>query len=197
MSLLPAPTTYNTVVLATSDDMAVLINKVQAAAEMIKRYENELLVAADVLHHNPQIRRDLVEFEEVAPDEAMAMLRSLLPWIQRLAQSWPAPNLKTLMNSKGLLFLLAYVRMCEKRSIASMNSSRRKKRLQLPDRSRLAVRHAHTVAYITLLYTGKKFKADNLVDKLQDFHEKHPTLYGRMIGLLENLEEVARSRPRR
>lgn len=180
--------------LATGDDMQDLTNKVQAATEMISRYENELLIAANVLLDNPQLRRDLTEFEEVAPDEAMLMLRSLLHWIKRLAQVWPAPNMNTLMKSKGLLFLLAYVRVCEKRTTASPRPSRRKKPSKQTSPDRLSVEHANTVAHIALLHTGEKFTPDNLVDKLQDFHKTHPTLHNRMMGLLERLEEVARTR---
>jgi hypothetical protein len=182
--------------LATGDDMTELINKVQTAAEMILRYENELLIAADVLLDKPQLRRDMMEFEEVTPDEAMLLLRSLLHWIKQLARAWPAPNLNTLMRSKGVLFLLAYVRMCEKRSPTSLCSGRRKKRSKQPSRDRLTLEHADTIAHIVLIYTGEEFKPDNLVDKLQDFRRKYPTIHRRMVSLLKRLEEVARAKPR-
>jgi hypothetical protein len=183
--------------LATGDDMAELTKTVQDAADMISRYEKELLIAANVLLDNPQLRKDLMEFEEVTPNEAMPMLRSLLHWIKRLADAWPAPNLNTLMKSKGVLFLLAYVRLCEKRSTPSPRSRITKERAGPTKPDRLAVKNASTVADIAQLYTGEDFTPDNLIDKLQDFHHKHPNPHSRMVSLLKSLEDVARSRPLR
>jgi hypothetical protein len=183
--------------LATGDDMQDLTNKVQAATEMISRYENELLMAAEVLLDNPQLRKGMTEFEEVTPDEAMLMLRSLLHWIKRLADAWPAPNLNTLMKSKGVLFLLAYVRLCERRSTPRPRSRKTKETAGPTKPDRLALKNASTVADIAQLYTGEEFTPSNLIDKLQDFRLKHPNPHGRMVSLLKSLEEVARSRPSR
>jgi len=180
--------------LATDDDMAGLTAKVQAAADSISRFKKELLIAANVLLDDPEVRRDMMESEKVTPDEAMSMLKSLLHWIRRLAESWPAPNLNTLMTSKGVLFLLAYVRMCEERSTPSPRSHKRKKRAGPTKPDRLALKNASVVADIAQLYTGEEFTPSNLIDKLQDFQLEHPKLHGRMVSLLKSLEEVARSR---
>jgi hypothetical protein len=181
--------------LATGDDMRELINKVQAAADMISRFQKELLIAANVLLDHPQLRRDMMESEQVTPEEAMTMQRSSLHWTMRLADAWPAPNLNTLMTSKGVLFLLAYVRMCEERSTPSPRSHKTKERADPTKPDRLALKNASTVADIAQLYTGEEFAPSNLIDKLQDFHLKHPNPHGRMVSQLKSLEEVARSRP--
>jgi hypothetical protein len=183
--------------LATGDDMTELTNKVQAAADIIFRFQKELLIAADVLLDDPQLRKDLTECEEVTPDEAMLMLRSLLYWIKRLAGVWPAPNLNTLMKSKGVLFLLAYVRLCEKRSTPHPALCETKETAGRTKPNRLTTKNASAIAEIVQLYTGEELTPSNLIDKLQDFHQNHPNLHSRMMSLLNSLEEVARSRPPR
>lgn len=179
----------------TSDDMVSLESKFRAALEGLRRHQDELVMTADVLLESPKVPWDLMEVQELTPDDAVAILRSLLHWATRIAQAWPAPNLKTLMRSKGLLFLLAYVHMCERRGAMTKNGT--KKGPRRATSARLSVRHVHTIVHIALLYTGEPFSADNLVDKLQDFQREYPALSGRMNGLLENLEEIARRNPRR
>lgn len=177
--------------LATRADMAAVVNKVQAAAKIIHKFRKELLLAADAQGSEHPLPEGL--FSEGPHDvyEAMAILTSSLSWVKQVAKSWQTPHRTQLVKSTGILYLLTYVWMHSKTPRPSkrqrMNSERSRK--IIPERMRR--NDADTVANIANLTCGLDITAQDLIDKLQDFHQGYPDLHGKMVTLLNNYEAVA------
>ena len=174
--------------LATREDMAGVITKIEAAAKAIRRFEKELVMVADALGDALPLPQGLWTDELFDADETMLILRQSLAWAKKLAASWQAPNHRLLVKSKGILYLLMYVWIHTKQSPAREGKTKRK-RSRKTKPYRIARQVAHTISIIAHLYCGMSSPAEDLIDKLEDFHDDYPDLHKSMVILLESLEE--------
>jgi hypothetical protein len=177
--------------LATQEDMLPLINRVRSASRFIEKYKRELMFTAEgFMEQIPLPEAPLMEGPS-DPSDALLLLKSALLWARRLAEHWAAPQLSTVMRSKGTLFLAAY---------ASLHSGSKTLRIKsraargLPAANNavfLARPHARVVVRLIDVCGGIAIHEDDLVAKLKDFYADYPLLYNRLISLLNHLHREA------
>jgi hypothetical protein len=191
---LPVKSWTKDTALPTREDMKAVSSKLQSALKAIRKHQDVLLMASDVLGDESGLPKGgLLSPGPVTNIEAMLMLRQSLSWAMRLADSWQGLNQKQQMKSLGPLYLLEYVWMCA-RNTAALNGPKiggvlRRK----TNPARLEKHYAENVRHLVSVYSHGRFRAEDLIDKRQDFEELHPTLHARMLSLLKNLEASATS----
>jgi hypothetical protein len=155
--------------LATREHMEAVRNKAEAARRLIHRHQRELLLVADTHEFNlpsgmPTVPLDI--------DEALSLLKDSLSWVASLAEGYTAPFEKTLLKSKGLLFLTAYVlRHAAPRKVAGGRRDGVDKAL----------------AGLASLVTKRKFSPSDLRGKLREFGKDHPRLHRLLVRKLDEL----------
>jgi hypothetical protein len=172
--------------LPTRADMNQLIAKVNEASKLIHLYQEELLICAELL--GDQHRWPADDFSDEFKDSGTSMhiLKNALGWVKKLARFWETPGLSSLLKSTSVLYSLVYVWSCSHRS-----KRRAALTTNLRNENRLANKYARTIANLADSYCGMQHDPDALNDKLQDFHEKHPVLFRKMVSLLDALHEKA------
>ena len=171
--------------LATQEEMKPLVEHAMSARKYIRKFREELLLAADVLAEECPLPDGLWAEGPPDPIEAITVLLNSLKWAQQLASCWAKPSETTLMKSKGILYLSVYVSL----HMDSMNPSSSED----PHRKVLTLAIAEAIVDIGGLCGDIKLLAPDLPTKLKRFKLEHPILHARMVALLETLDRVARS----
>jgi hypothetical protein len=177
--------------LATREDMVGLITKVSATTDAIRNYRRELLLVAEACSDFIDLPGGWLT-EPVLPEESLSVLLASLHWVQKLATAWESPNAKALIKSKGLLFLLAYVWHCTASKEVSIGRRNSHNAASRRSPYRLSTKVAQGLSEIVHAYQGSEYTASDLNDKLQDFADTEPTLFGGILALTRTLDETAR-----
>jgi hypothetical protein len=178
-----------TQLVATKEDMEAIAAKAKATRKLIHRYRAELLLAASA---NPQDRPGGMFTTLPEPDEALSVLTNSLTWLCSLAESYSKPFEKTLLKSKGLLYLTLYVSLLAdaRRSLAPDSQReigasvvrrpawRSRPFVSPPDRA---------LASVAQVCTSKQWSPSDLRGKLKKFQQDHPALYATMKSKLTEL----------
>lgn len=167
---------------ATKEDMEAVANKAKAARKLIQRYRDELLLAASA---SQQGLPGGMFTTLPDPDEAISVLTNSLTWVSSLVDSYAAPFEKTLLKSKGLLYLTLYVSVHadarrsrtpdSQRVIGTTVIQRRARRSKLG-----TIAPDHALASVARLCTSKRWSPSDLREKLKRFQRDFPSLYTKM-----------------
>jgi hypothetical protein len=171
-----------TQLVATKEDMEAIANKAKAARKLIHRYRAELLLAASA---SPQGLPGGMFTTLPDPDEALSVLANSLTWLCSLADSYAKPFEKTLLKSKGLLYLTLYVALHADARRSRAPDSQREIGAPVvqrpPRRSKPATPSPdHALASVARLCTSKQWSPSDLRGKLKKFQQDHPALYAIM-----------------
>jgi hypothetical protein len=161
--------------LATREDMDVVRNKVRVVRRFIHRYHRELLLVADT-EEVPAPQGIMTE--PVIAEHVLALLEDALTWVSSLAEVYTAPFERTLLKSKGLLYLTAYV-------TAHADMKTRGRRGDSVDAA---------LAKLASLFTKKELSPSDLRAKLSKFEKDHPRLYKLLVHKLDELHRFHASR---
>ena len=155
--------------LATREDMEAVRNKAEAARRLILRHQRELLLVADT--REVPLPSGIMTAPENA-DDALSLLKESLAWVSSLAGVYTAPFEKTLLKSKGLLYLTTYV-------------------LAHADAREIQGRRGDGVdtalAGLASLVTKRAWSPSDLREKLRKFEKDHPRLYKLLVRKLDEL----------
>jgi len=155
--------------LATREDLEAVRNKAEAARRLIHRHQRELLLVADTKEF--RLPTGMMTEPEDA-DDALALLKEFLSWVARLAGAYTKPFEKTLLKSKGLIFLTAYVlshaQATKVRSLRWMGVD-------------------NELAGLASLVTERARSPSDLRAKLRKFGKDHPRLYKLLVRKLDEL----------
>ena len=155
--------------LATREDVEAVRNKAEAARGLIHRHQRELLLVADTNEFRLPTGMEAVPKDA---DDAFWLLNESLSWVASLAGAYTAPFEKTLLKSKGLLHLTAYVLAhAEAKEI----------------RGRRGDGVDTALAGIACLVTKRTWSPSDLRAKLRKFEKDHPRLYKRLVRKLDEL----------
>lgn len=177
--------------LATREDMFPLISQLRTVSRSLWRYGNELLLAAQAFDGQIPLPNGLITDGPADSTDALYFLKSALTWAGKLAEHWAAPQLSTVMKSKGTLFLAAYVSIYARATASRRRESQRRRTrgnavsLRRPD--------AKVVVRLVDGCSGIAIHEDDLVAKLKSFQADHPMLYNRLISLLDHLHLKAKA----
>jgi hypothetical protein len=155
--------------LATREDLEAVRNKADAARRLIHRHQRELLVVADT--NEFRLPTGMTTVPEDA-DDALALLKESLSWVARLAGAYTTPFEKTLLKSKGLIFLTAYVL-----SHAQATKVRGLRWMGVDNE----------LAGLASLVTERAWSPSDLRAKLRKFEKDHPRLYKLLVRKLDEL----------
>jgi hypothetical protein len=151
--------------LARRDDMKAVWNSADKARHLIHQYRRELLLVADTNEFR-------LPTGPTDADEALSLLRESLSWVSSLAEAYSAPFEKTLLKSKGLLYLTAYVlKHADPRKIRGQRHS--------------GVDSA--LAGLASLVTKRAWSPSDLRGKLRKFGKDHPRLHRLLLQRLDEL----------
>ena len=181
--------------LATSEDMEAVTHNAKAARSLIQRYQRELLVVAETGQHN--LPMGMMTAPENAVD-ALALLEASLTWVSNLAGAYTAPFETTILKSKGLLYLTAYVSMYAKRSALRAPQHRAERAISRPRASEVRAKkdvpkHDNALAHVATVCTGKVggWSPSDLFAKLEKFQADYPRLHARLRANLAELHDYA------
>ncbi|MGA2607428.1 MAG: hypothetical protein ABSH01_08220 [Terriglobia bacterium] len=155
--------------LATREDMEAVRNKAEATRRLIHRHRRELLLVADT--NEFRLPTGMVPGPEDA-DDALSLLEESLSWVASLARAYATPFEKTLLKSKGLLFLTAYV-------LKYADARKVKERRWMGVKGELAG--------LASLVTEKKWSPSDLRGKLRRFEKDYPRLHKLLLHKLDEL----------
>jgi hypothetical protein len=155
--------------LATREDMEAARKKVEAARRVIHRHQRELLLVADT--NEFRLPSGMPTVPEGA-DDAFWLLNESLSWVSSLAEAYTAPFAKTLLKSKGLLYLTAYV---------LAHADIRETRGRRGDGVDTAL------AGLASMVSGRKWSPSDLREKLRKFEKDHERLYKLLVHKLDEL----------
>ncbi len=175
--------------LATRQDLEAVANKAKAARKQIRKYRDELLLAA---HINPHDIPGGLVTTLPDPDEALSVLANSLTWVSKVAESYTAPFAATLLKSKGLLYLTLYVSICTGAHRASNREHQAEKGTAVTQkhagRSRPRTPSPNeTLASVARLCTARRWAPSDLRGKLKRFQQDHPALCATMRSKLAEL----------
>lgn len=194
--------------LATREDMERLVRAARSMRGTIFRYSRELSIVADAIDmvkaeypantaadsargkgtKNTEANEVVVELPsglETTPvdaDDALLLLTNSLLWVLSLAKAYTAPMQSTLLKSKGLLFLTAYVELVI-RECKPHERVRAKMRGYVADLANAAVGTPE-----------KQLSPSYLLDKLENFKRDHPRLHERLELNVDKLHEFHTNR---
>jgi hypothetical protein len=185
--------------LATREDMATVVSHIQATAKAIHRFRTEFLLCADALKDEVPLPEGILTEGPCDSIDVLSQLQASLMWVRRLAEYWETPYETTLMKSKGILYLLAYVSMFANTEGAQ---AKKAKRRLLTNKSKgathglriLTLSDAQAIGHIAYLYCGMDLQPVDLIAKLKAFQSDNATIYAKMVDLLVHLDIAARSR---
>jgi hypothetical protein len=180
--------------LATREDMAHLIRQVKSTAKTIYRFRRELLLSADALGDDCPLPESFLGEGPSDSIDSLYLLRASLRWVLQLAEYWETPYEATLMKSKGILYLLAYVSIYADASASHPNERLHAKRSRAAKDSRiLTSRDAETISQIAYLYCRMDLPPADLIAKLEAFQSDHAMPYARLVDKLAHVDGAARS----
>ena len=149
--------------------MEAVRNKAEAARRLIHRHQRELLLVADTNEFRLPTR---MTTELVDADDTLALLEDSLTWVYSLAGAYTAPFEKTLLKSKGLLYLTAYVlghaQATKVRGLRWMGVDKE-------------------LAGLASLVTERSWSPSDLRAKLRTFEKDHKRLYKLLVCKLDEL----------
>jgi hypothetical protein len=155
--------------LETRQDMRAVRNKAEETRRLIHRRQRELLLVADTREF-PLPTGMTAEPEDA--DDALALLKESLSWVARLAGAYTKPFEKTLLKSKGLIFLTAYVlshaQATKVRGLRWMGVDKE-------------------LAGLASLVTKKRWRPSDLREKLRKFEKDHERLHKLLVRKLDEL----------
>ena len=155
--------------LATREEMEAVRNKAEKTRRLIHRHQRELLLVADAHEFNLPSGMPTVPTDA---DDALSLLKESLSWVSSLAGAYSAPFEKTLLKSKGLLYLTAYV-------LAHAEPSKIR-----------GQRHSgvdSALAGLASLVTKREWPPSDLRGKLRKFERDHPRLHKLLLQKLDEL----------
>ena len=161
---------------ATREDMEAVRNKAEAALRLIHDHQRELLLVADT--GEIPLPSGMMTTQEDA-DDALSLLKGSLAWVSTLAEAYTAPFEKTLLKSKGLLYLTAYV-------LSHADARKIHGQAQTGVDNALA-RLASTVSH-------KAWSPSDLREKLRKFEKDHERLYKLLMRKLDDLHRYHAAR---
>lgn len=151
--------------LATREDMEAVRYNAEKTRRLIHGHQRELLLVADTNEFR-------LPTGPTDADEALSLLKESLDWVSSLAGAYTAPFEKTLLKSKGLLYLTAYV-------------------LKHADPSKIrGQRHSgvdKALAGLASLVTKREWPPSGLRAKLRKFGKDHPHVHKLLLRKLEEL----------
>jgi hypothetical protein len=163
--------------LATREDMESVTNTADAALCQIHGHQRELLLIADT--KAVPLPTGMPTVPEDA-DDALWLLKESLTWVSRLAEVYTKPFERTLLKSKGLLYLTAYVLgYADARKV----QGRRWKGVDTALADRLAS-----------LVTKRARSPSDLREKLRKFGKDHEGLYKLLVCKLDELHRFHAAR---
>jgi len=179
--------------LKPSEDLKKLATKAKVVKKEIHLYQRELLLAAQTnVHPLPDGMTTRLEPAE----DAIALLESSLAWIAKLAEGYAAPYATTLLKSKGLIFLTAYVWMYAESGKLRGPQHLAAKDIGATNRPEVrARRDVHpqdaALASVATLCSGKDggWSPSELYAKLDTFQTDHPRLYALLYSKLKELHD--------
>jgi hypothetical protein len=179
--------------LKPSEDLNKLATKAKAVRKEIHLYQRELLLAAQTNVHPLPV--GITTRPELAED-TIALLESSLSWIVKLAEGYAAPYETTLLKSKGLLYLTAYVWMYAESGKLRGPQHLAAKDIGAANRPEVrARRDVHpqdaALASVATLCSGKDggWSPSELYAKLDTFQTDHPRLYALLYSKLKELHD--------
>ena len=179
--------------LATREDMADVASAAKSAAHAIWKYKGELLLAADALEMDCQPPSGFVTESAFDAVESLNVLMDSLRWVRELAENWQTPSQTTLMKSKGVLYLLAYVSMktLAKPSLEARNGKVEQLHGAPADLKKLKRGHADTISRLIGIYCELEIEPGDLITKLEGFRREHPVLNRKLVDLLAHMDAPA------
>jgi hypothetical protein len=149
--------------------MEAVRNKAEAARRLIHKHQRELLLVADT--NEFRLPTGIMTVPEDA-DDALSLLKESLSWVSGLAGAYIAPFEKTLLKSKGVLFLTAYVlshaQAPKVRGLRWMGVDKE-------------------LAGLASLVAETAWSPSDLRAKLREFEKDHPRLYKLLVRKLDEL----------
>jgi hypothetical protein len=180
--------------LATREKLSPLISGLRSVSGMVQRYKRELLFTADAFEREIPLPEGLLTEGPSDPADAMLLLQSCLKWARKLAENWAAPQLTTIMRSKGILYLVAYASMRSTSDQGKRGRASRRKAEARPDSTMVLRRaDARVITHLVDTCSGIAIHEDDLISKLRGFQSDHPLLYARLLHLMEHLHTAALS----
>lgn len=179
--------------------MSSLVANARATRNQIRRFTSSLSLMAKAsgiaLPACPSISVGNV-------DDAFDLLENSLTWLARIAEVYTAPMAETLLKSKGLLYLAAYVsRYCDQRKL---RCPRVKIVMKGPQKASGDLRARRSVeapgnvlAELATQAAGKSWSTAELKGKLKSFRQKQPRLYRLLDQKLNELHKFADRYPPR
>jgi hypothetical protein len=155
--------------LETREDLEAVTNTADAARRQIHGHRRELLLVA-YTREFPLPTCMTAEPEDA--DDALTLLEESLSWVSKLAGAYIAPFEKTLLKSKGLLYLTAYV-------LGHADATKvRGRRWQGVDEA---------LARLAGMLTKRKLSPSDLRAKLRKFEQDYPRLHKLLVRKLDEL----------
>jgi hypothetical protein len=155
--------------LATREDLESVWDNAVKTRRLIHKHQRELLLVADT--NEFPLPRGMTTVPEDA-DDALALLKESLSWVARLAGAYTKPFEKTLLKSKGLIFLTAYVlshaQATKVRGLRWMGVDKE-------------------LAGLASLVTERAWPPSDLRAKLRTFEKDHKRLYKLLVCKLDEL----------
>ena len=179
--------------LKPSEDLKKLATKAKVVKKEIHLYQRELLLAAQTnVHPLPDGMTTRLELAE----DAIALLESSLAWIAKLAEGYAAPYATTLLKSKGLIFLTAYVWMYAESGKLRGPQHNTGNDVEAANKPQVRAQrevhpHDNALASVVNCCTGKDggWSPSELYAKLDTFRTDHPRLYALLYSKLKELHD--------
>lgn len=162
--------------LATREDMEAVRTKAKATRRLIHRYQRELLLVADTNAFGLPTGMEAVPKDA---DDTFWLLNESLSWVCNLAEAYSKPFEKTLLKSKGLLYLTAYVL-----THADIRETRGRRGNGVDT----------ALAKLASLFTKRELSPSDLRAKLRKFKNDHPRLYKLLVHKLGELHHFHATR---
>ena len=155
--------------LATREDLESIWDNAVKTRRLIHKHRREILMVADT-NEFPLPRGIITEPENA--DDALSLLKESLSWVSKLAGAYTKPYEETLLKSKGLLFLTAYVLAhAGARKVRGLRWKGVKGEL----------------AGLASLVTKKRWRPSDLRGKLRKFEQDYPRLHKLLLRKLDEL----------
>jgi hypothetical protein len=179
--------------VATREDMSSLVANARATRNQIRRFTSSLSLMAKA---SGIALPACLSISMGNVDDALDLLENSLTWVAKIAEAYTAPMAETLLKSKGLLYLAAYVsRHCDQRKLRSprvKNVMKGPKRASGDLRARRSVEApGNVLAELATQAAGKSWSTAELKGKLESFRQKEPRLYRLLDQKLTELHRFA------
>jgi hypothetical protein len=167
--------------------MLSLVSRIRSASRLIEQYKRELMFTAVAFQGQIPLPEAPITDGPGDPADARLLLQSSLTWVRTLAEHWAAPQLSTVMRSKGTLFLAAYVSTTTNPDLRRHHHRTPRSRVAAGKAVILRRPEARVVVRLVDACSQIAIHEDDLVAKLKDFRADHPILFDRLVSLLNHL----------